>query len=59
MKKGTLWLLCGFFLLLGTVIGIFVSPVKQGMTIGCNNGNSGNHFAEKTEGPKENEHASE
>jgi hypothetical protein len=43
VKKGTLFLLCNFFLLLGVVIGILLSPAKQGMTlhIGCNNGNSG------------------
>lgn len=59
VKKGTLWLLCNSFLLLGIIVGILISPIKQGMTIGCNNGSSGNYFAGKAEDPKENEHASE
>ncbi|WBY63370.1 hypothetical protein [Thermocaproicibacter melissae] len=56
VKKGTLFLLCNFFLLLGVVIGILLSPAKQGMTlhIGCNNGNSGSYFADNEEDPKEN-----
>lgn len=29
-----------FSLLLGLVAGFFLAPIKKGMSIGCNNGNS-------------------
>ena len=29
-----------FALLVGLVCGFFLAPIKKGMTIGCNNGNS-------------------
>ena len=29
-----------FFLLIGLVTGFLIAPIKKGMTIGCNNGNS-------------------
>jgi hypothetical protein len=60
VNKGTLFLLCNFFLLLGVVIGMLLSPAKHGlvMHIGCNNGNSGNYFGGKAEDPKENEQIS-
>lgn len=39
MKKGTLFLLCSTMLLLGTVAGFLLAPVKAGLSIGSNNNN--------------------
>lgn len=39
LKKGYFWK--GFALfLLGVIIGFFISPVKKGLTVGCNCGNN-------------------
>lgn len=40
MKKSTLFLLCSTMLLLGTVAGFFLAPIKQGLSIASNNGNT-------------------
>lgn len=37
-------------LLLGLLAGFFLAPIKKGMTIGCNNGNS---YISKEEAEKE------
>ncbi len=39
-SSAAVWLfaICG--LLLGIIIGFCLSPVKKGMTVGCNNGNT-------------------
>lgn len=33
-----LWMIIAF--LLGVIAGFFIAPVKEGMTIGCENGNN-------------------
>lgn len=40
MKKSTLLLLSSTMFLLGTVTGFLLAPVKKGLSIGSNNGNS-------------------
>ena len=40
MKKSTLFFLCSTMLLLGTILGFLLSPVRKGFSIGSNNGNS-------------------
>lgn len=40
MKKSTLFFVCSTMLLLGTVIGFFLSPAQKGLYIGSNNGNT-------------------
>lgn len=39
MKKNQVFLISALFLLLGTVIGFLLSPVKFGINIGNNSGN--------------------
>lgn len=39
-----------FSLLVGMLAGFFLAPIKRGMTIGCNNGNS---YISKSEADKD------
>lgn len=40
MRKSTVILLSSVMLLLGTVLGFLLAPIKKGMYIGSNNGNT-------------------
>lgn len=40
VKKSTLFLLCSTMLILGTVLGFLLAPIKKGVYIGNNNGNT-------------------
>lgn len=42
MKKSTVALLCSTMLLLGTLLGFLLSPIKKGLYIGNNSGNNHN-----------------
>lgn len=42
MKKSTVALLCSTMLLLGTLLGFLLSPIKKGLYIGNNSGNNNN-----------------
>ena len=50
LPKVTCWLAAAACLLAGIVYGLRVAPFTHGMTIGSNNGNSGNCNWGKTEG---------
>lgn len=40
MKRSTLFLLSSTMFLLGTITGFLLAPIKEGLSIGSNNGNS-------------------
>lgn len=40
MKKSTICLLCSTMLLFGTLLGFLLSPIKKGLYIGNNSGNT-------------------
>ncbi len=52
MKKEELKTILGA-LFFGILIGILISPIKKGIEIGNNAGNTNNYYGEKKEEPKD------
>ena len=46
MRKSTAVLTSALFFFMGIVIGFAFAPIKNGLFIGNNSGNSNNHFAD-------------